>query len=360
MEFLEETLLDTYEKLAGAQDIIKINRNHSRAIAREIAEGIFEDSANYVSKIESPERVMLDYFGQGQAFKGIPVIRQFRNREGEFDFKLIWEPESYSNRYSSSESPFFYENPELPSQLSSLVFDEKAMHSLFSYFKSSVPHHYVKDGCNSRCLWISSILQEVFHLDTYKIKIWSKDGISRLQAADPFPQGTSWLMHTAPVLKIDGKEYVFDLSLDRPILLEDWKRSLFTKEEDVIIATESNWTRPCLSSLAQKGITDSFEEVRNSLRAFYLFEVIDGNDETTSSLEEWGFTSNGVTALVDPTEKEDLREVVLSINHDEFDQISVKTKKMPFSETMFEQFVLHEGKYYTPQALRIHLSYSIL
>lgn len=304
------------------------------------------------------EKLTRDYIDHGHPFHGVPVILDVdMDRDGNLALRLVWRNET-ADSIPLRGTSFLISDEHVLSKLDAVRTRQpssiRQLRDLFSYIKNITPHGYSIDGCNPRCLWVACLLQEIFQLDCDKIKVWSKDSKVKLRA-DPslFPDKVKWIMHTAPVVKIGGEEYVFDLCLEEPVPLRIWLTRLCNLDQ-VLISREKKWTMPCLSEAGQKAPMDDFVSLKDDLRAYYLFETMDGNDGSEKKAwPEWSCMEKGVAAIGPVIDlSEGLCDVVMAVERALDGSINKKTRQFPFDKDRFSSFIFVSGEYYTPSAYR--------
>ena len=311
---------------------------------KEMLKAALSAAPQGVEAVARADRLVTDFLSQGHPFMGFPALRM-NPRAG---LELHWSSsESGLTRIGSG--PFYCADSRVLEAIVQLFASDgsEALKQLFDLLKNSAPHGYVESGCNERCLWLTCALECAFGVDCYKIKVWSPDG-ERFLKADPslFPKDVRWLMHTAPVVRMDdGSEYVFDLSLDAPTPLHLWKENLIG-EAAAVVTVQDQWDIPCGQAVGEMGEREKFSRVIEDLRGLYLYEVIDGNARdkkwTDWVVGERGFAP--VAGDIRPLKREETQvEVVIRVSRSEDGHIWVKTKKLPF----LTSFVQHGDQYFT-------------
>ena len=306
-------------------------------VASKLSHEIQSSSDTPPIEILEIHNLVTDFLKMGHAFKGIPIIQNFSITSDSIHLELTWAP-------SSSPPPAALQIPGTPFFAASGAILTQTMHNkklvitnprhifqLFQFFKRLVPDQYIEDGCNPRCLWVALLLQNLTSIDCYKIKVWTKDGKTPFAVKAPF-QKANWLMHTAPVLRFAGKEYVFDLSLDRPIELSAWKKSLFGEDESLVtIATSKHWNQPCLSAADQHPPTDTLEELLDDLRGLYLFQRVNGSDPKVDSWQNWIRRPTGLKPLQDTQKSEKKVQLVYRVTKSSCGKTELKTREILLS-----------------------------
>ena len=90
-------------------------------------------------------------------------------------------------------------------------------------------------------------------------------------------EGISWRMHTAPIVKLaDGREYVMDIALEKPILLEEWLSCLHPDRDQLDLSFSTKWDEECKAGIDGAEKT-SLDRLQKDLRGLYLFEKVDDN-----------------------------------------------------------------------------------
>lgn len=256
--------------------VIQYGFSRIEAIVSDIEEQV-EDYLQEDQFIIKGLEMIKDSLISGEPFSGVPVLI---GTDADGSPKLVWRKEG-TFALPIVEKGLYFETLELKKELDlkarKEAFDNHSeMTTTFNYFKRTIPTGFLNDGCDMRCIWISFLFDVFFKINYEKIKVSHLNG-HFFKVEYPFAKGeVNWKMHTTPVVFCDGNKYVFDISLDKPILLQDWLSCLHPNPLEMEVFTSQRWDiERGHSSGENKRIT--LKELLADLRGLYLFEKVDAN-----------------------------------------------------------------------------------
>lgn len=249
-------------------------------VIREIG-AFVDDKLSITEKIAHGHEMIKDALEMGHVFKGIPVLVPDPN--GPNGLALQWRDPSEKPQLTSIRDYGLYcekgqeDHVAAASQKAPHFETEEKMQEAFQYLKSNIPTGLKNDGCDMRCYWASFLLENVLGCESMKIKVDHRDGLI-LQTSPPLVfEDVEWRMHTAPVVKLaDGRRYVLDIALEKPILLEEWLSCLHSDRDQLALSYSEKWNVECKAG-AEGTVEESLDRLQKDLRGLYLFEKVDGN-----------------------------------------------------------------------------------
>jgi hypothetical protein len=249
-------------------------------VIREIG-AFVSDKLSKSEKIAHGHEMIKDALEMGHVFKGIPVL--VPDPSGPNGLALQWRDPSEKPQLTSIRDFGLYcekgqeDHVAAASQKAPHFETEEKMQEAFQHLKSNIPTGLKNDGCDMRCYWASFLLENVLGCESVKIKVDHRDGLI-LQTSPPLVfEGVDWRMHTAPVVKLaDGRQYVMDIALEKPIPLEEWLSCLHPDRDQLVLSYSRKWDVECKAG-AEGTVVESLDRLQKDLRGLYLFEKVDGN-----------------------------------------------------------------------------------
>lgn len=266
---------EEFQTLVEKYGVVRVS-----AVIREIGAFIGDNLRRSETIIHGYEMIR-DVLEMGHIFKGIPVL--VPDPKGPNGLALQWKDPSEKPQLTLIREYGLYcekgqeGNVAAASEKAPHFETEEKMQEAFQYLKSNIPTGLKNDGCDMRCYWASFLLENVLGCESVKVKVDHRDGLI-LQTSPPLVfEGVEWRMHTAPVVKLaDGRQYVMDIALEKPIPLEEWLSCLHPDRDQLALSYSQKWDVECKAG-AEGTEVESLDRLQKDLRGLYLFEKVDGN-----------------------------------------------------------------------------------